>query len=403
MRRAVWSEKHQRSFSSKAEMKEWDDFWAMDAYEVRKLSMEIEKKRAKEKAARIDVAQGEVFAAGQRKSAKMATVEDGRFDWTAEDVPRIEKMELRSSGYAAPEGFMVLEERPVFLSPLPATMATKEEATAAVGFPELKLEWREAKVVVCSGSGLPWGTPDLTACVCVVPEGYTEEKEEEPVFKLESRSDGYAARRVLAVDREMERGDVTWAEAVEDEEDAEDAEYVRMTEADFQDAKRRLKESRKFKSWDDWLSWAIRVERKRRRRSGGIGLMQRERTMLQVLLRLREDYRRMPCLYFTDKKEMEREMYKIDEEIASQPGGAYRLHLVYEEEKKAVAPELNALVARIRRQAQALRTCKAILAGKRVASSVGRLWKLKKIAEMRRSAKSHDELAMLDEMEAELY
>ena len=128
-------------------------------------------------------------------------------------------------------------------------------------------------------------------------------------------------------------------------------------------------------------------------------MLRRERPYLQVLLHLREDYRRMPCLYFTDKKEMEREMYKIDEEIASQPGGAYRLHLVYEEEKKAAAPELNALVVRIRRQAQALRTCRAITAGKRIAASVGKLWMLKKVAEMRKNAKSHDEMSVADEIE----
>lgn len=362
-------------------MKEWDDFWALDAYEVRAMSDRAIRKRADERAGRLDVAQGEVFAAGQRKSAKMATVEDERFDWTVEDVPRIEKMELRSSGEAVPKGFQVLEETKPVMVEVEVERFVLEDERVEKTEEEVVMPWAACQVLACIGPemAMPAGS------VCV----------ELPVFNLESRS------WVLAVDREMERGDVTWAEAVQDAEDAEDAEYVRMTEEEFQAEKRRVKESRKFKCWDDWLSWAIRVERKRRvaAAGAGFGLLRRERPYLQVLLHLREDYRRMPCLYFTDKKEMEREMYKIDEEIASQPGGAYRLHLVYEEEKKAAAPELNALVVRIRRQAQALRTCRAITAGKRIAASVGKLWMLKKVAEMRKNAKSHDEMSVADEIE----
>jgi hypothetical protein len=172
---------------------------------------------------------------------------------------------------------------------------------------------------------------------------------------------------LLRIDPLLERGDLTWAEAAEDDESARDAPFVAMTDAEFEEERMAAKRERRFASWEDWVTWVRRIQARRQRtKAMSEPAPLRERSMLTVLLRLREDYRRNPNMYFHTKKEADQEMYKIDEEIARETGGAYRLRIVYEEEKREAAPMLDALVSTIRRRAAALQTCRRILAGKKI-------------------------------------
>jgi hypothetical protein len=135
-----------------------------------------------------------------------------------------------------------------------------------------------------------------------------------------------------------------------------------MADAEFRAAKESAKRSRKFGSWDLWLSWAKRIEGKRRA-AAQPPHPQRERDEVATLLALRADYQRSPYLYFKNEEERTSAMYKLEEQIRKLPGGRWRMDLVLSAEAQDAAKEIDAVIARVRRGAEALRKCRLILAG----------------------------------------
>lgn len=153
-----------------------------------------------------------------------------------------------------------------------------------------------------------------------------------------------------------------WGDAVEDP----DNKYVHMTHDQFETEKKKAKHDRRFPSWDAWLDWAKRIEHKRR---NIIPTSEPKTTsMLSTLLALREDYLRHPERHFRTREERDKELYKLENDIRHEPGGAYKLSLYIKEEVKAAEPEINAIVARVKRGVQAISNVKRLLAGKIIAN-----------------------------------
>lgn len=154
---------------------------------------------------------------------------------------------------------------------------------------------------------------------------------------------------------------MSWARVVELQEELDDAPYIRMSDAEFRAAKESAKRSRKFSSWDLWLSWAKRIEGKRRI-AAQPQPQPRERDEVTVLLALRADYQRFPQVYFRNEAEQTSALYKLEEQIRKLPGGRWRMDLVVSAEAAEAAAAIDAVIARVRRGAEALRKCRRTLA-----------------------------------------
>lgn len=158
-----------------------------------------------------------------------------------------------------------------------------------------------------------------------------------------------------------------WGDAMDMQEERDDAPYLAMSDAEFNEVKQIRKVKRHFKDWNDWLTWARRIEGKRRdaKRSKPVPVA-REKEFIDVLIGLRRDYKEHPYFYFKNAEEQAKELYKLEADITKQPGGKWRLQMIYNEEAAAARPAIDALIARVKRGAVAVQAVKYILAAKKI-------------------------------------
>jgi len=158
-----------------------------------------------------------------------------------------------------------------------------------------------------------------------------------------------------------------WGDAMDMQEERDDAPYLAMSDAEFNEVKQIRKVKRHFKDWNDWLNWARRIEGKRRnaKRSKPVPVA-REKEFIDVLIGLRRDYKEHPYFYFKNAEEQSKELYKLETDITKQPGGKWRLQMIYNEEAAAARPAIDALIARVKRGAVAVQAVKYILAANKI-------------------------------------
>lgn len=158
-----------------------------------------------------------------------------------------------------------------------------------------------------------------------------------------------------------------WGDAMDMQEERDDAPYLAMSDAEFNEVKQIRKVKRHFKDWNDWLTWARRIEGKRRdaKRSKPVP-PPREKEFIDVLIGLRRDYKEHPYFYFKNAEEQSKELYKLEADIAKQPGGKWRLQMIYNEEAAAARPAIDALIERVKRGAVAVQAVKYILAANKI-------------------------------------
>jgi hypothetical protein len=158
-----------------------------------------------------------------------------------------------------------------------------------------------------------------------------------------------------------------WGDAMDMEEAREDAIYLGMSEKEFNEVKQIRKVKRHFKNWDDWLNWARRIEGKRRTAKNAKPILpQKEKEFVDVLIGLRRDYKEHPYFYFKNAEEQSKELYKLEADICKQPGGKWRMQMIYDEEAAAARPAIDALIARVKRGAVAVQAVKYMLASNKI-------------------------------------
>ena len=154
-----------------------------------------------------------------------------------------------------------------------------------------------------------------------------------------------------------------WGDAMDMQEERDDAPYLAMSDAEFNEVKQIRKVKRHFKDWNGWLTWARRIEGKRRSaKSAKPAVPQKEKEFIDVLIGLRRDYKEHPYFYFKNAEEQAKELYKLEADITKQPGGKWRLQMIYNDEAAAARPAIDALIERVKRGAVAVQAVKYILA-----------------------------------------
>ena len=157
-----------------------------------------------------------------------------------------------------------------------------------------------------------------------------------------------------------------WGDAMDMEEESNDAPYLAMSEKEFNEVKQIRKVKRHFKNWEDWLIWARRIEGKRRTAKNTKPVSVKEKEFVDVLIGLRRDYKEQPHLYFKNAEEQSKELYKLEADIGKQPGGTWRLKMIYDEEAAAARPAIDALIERVKRGAVAVQAVKYMLAAQKI-------------------------------------
>jgi hypothetical protein len=157
-----------------------------------------------------------------------------------------------------------------------------------------------------------------------------------------------------------------WGDAMDMQEERDDAPYLAMSDAEFNEVKQIRKVKRHFKDWNGWLNWARRIEGKRRTAKNAKPVPVKEKEFIDVLIGLRRDYKEHPYFYFKNAEEQAKELYKLEADITKQPGGKWRLQMIYNEEAAAARPAIDALIERVKRGAVAVQAVKYILAANKI-------------------------------------
>ena len=158
-----------------------------------------------------------------------------------------------------------------------------------------------------------------------------------------------------------------WGDAMDMEEEKGDKPYLTMSDAEFNEVKQIRKVNRHFKNWDDWLTWARRIEGKRRNAKNTKPVPPtREKEFVDVLIGLRRDYKEHPYFYFKNAEEQSKELYKLEADICKQPGGKWRMQMIWDEEKAAARPAIDALIQRVKRGAVAVQAVKYMMAANKI-------------------------------------
>lgn len=158
-----------------------------------------------------------------------------------------------------------------------------------------------------------------------------------------------------------------WGDAMDMQEEQDDKPYILMSDREFNEVKQIRKVKRHFKNWDDWLIWARRIEGKRRAAKSSKSVPPpRPKEFVDVLIGLRRDYKEHPYFYFKNVAEQEKELYKLEADICKQPGGKWRMQMIWDEEKAAARPAIDALIERVKRGAVAINAVKYMMAANKI-------------------------------------
>ena len=158
-----------------------------------------------------------------------------------------------------------------------------------------------------------------------------------------------------------------WGDAMDMQEERDDAPYLAMSDREFNEVKQIRKVKRHFKNWDDWLNWARRIEGKRRAAKSSKPVPPpRQKEFVDVLIGLRKDYKEHPYFYFRNAEEQTKELYKLEADICKQPGGKWRMQMIWDEEAAAARPAIDALIERVKRGAVAIQAVKYMLAANKI-------------------------------------
>jgi hypothetical protein len=116
-----------------------------------------------------------------------------------------------------------------------------------------------------------------------------------------------------------------------------------------------------------YLNWARRIEGKRRNAKNTKPVPPtREKEFVDVLIGLRRDYKEHPYFYFKNAEEQSKELYKLEADICKQPGGKWRMQMIWDEEKAAARPAIDALIERVKRGAVAIQAVKYMMAANKI-------------------------------------